>query len=100
MTDGRTDRQTLFSRTFPAEGRCPSNMLGMLTSFVKLYYLLLLNLIYVILEMKLRNKNKQKTFTEPRGEPSSSTERSQRYQESIYKRKDAHELYEAKDRAR
>ena len=50
--------------------------------------------------MKLRNKNKQKTFTEPKGEPSSSTERSQRYQESIYKRKDAHELHEAKDRAR
>ena len=29
--------------------------------------------------MKLRNKNKQKPTTEPKGEPSSSTERSQGY---------------------
>ena len=29
--------------------------------------------------MKLRNKNKQKPITEPKGEPSSSTKRSSRY---------------------
>ena len=50
--------------------------------------------------MKLRNKNKQESTAEPKGGASTSTERSRRYRESIYKRKDAHELYKAKDRAR
>ena len=50
--------------------------------------------------MKLRNKNNQESTAEPKGGPSTSTERSRRYRESIYKRKDAHKLYKAKDRAR
>ena len=50
--------------------------------------------------MKVRNKNKQKTTTTPKGELSSSTERSRRCRESFCKRKDAHELHKAKDRTR
>ena len=50
--------------------------------------------------MKLIYKNKQKPTTEPKGKPSSSTERSQRHQEWIYKRKDTHEFYKTKVIAR
>ena len=46
--------------------------------------------------MKLRNENKQESTAEPKGGPSTSTERSWRHRESIYKRKDAHEQYKAK----
>ena len=49
---------------------------------------------------KLKNNNNQKPNTETKGVPSSSTERFQRYQESIYNRKDAHELNNAKDIAK
>ena len=64
-------------------------MLSMLTSqycnaditilYYKLSCFLSLSLIDAILQMKLRNKNKQKPTTEPKGDPSSSTERSRRY---------------------
>ena len=50
--------------------------------------------------MKLRNKNKQESTAEPKRGPSTCTERSRRYRESIYKGKDSHKLYKAKDRAR
>ena len=42
-------------------------------------HLLFCHLIYIILKMKLKNKNKQKPTREPKRDPSSNTERSQRY---------------------
>ena len=53
--------------------------LTLTSQFCHIISLFSFNLIHAILKMKLKNRNKHKPTTEPKGEPSPSTERSWRY---------------------